>query len=986
MKKNTKSVKSRLLIPFAAILLIQTVLLSLFIFCGGVSASLRSNAVDIFRKNTENSELNLEREVVQHWMNDIRSSETIRDAVQRILEKEGKLVSDIKTDPELNKEIVYGVMPRMIELLHRSYGNGVFLILDGPASNNGAPEEKAGVYISDLDSSSYATDNSDLMLVRGLPSISREYGIALVSQWSLGFNLDESAPASDYYYKPYQSAVSAKIDIRDVGNYAYLGSESPQGGADAGGISYSVPLVLEDGTTIGVLGGDMLENHVQKIMDAENLSGSVDTAMILAKHESGSRTLEPVVTSGAVYDRYFGRNKVLEYQPAEQDQIGTVKDINGDIWYAAMIPMTVYNHNTPFEKEEWNVVQLQREDTLMNFYNQIRSTLLIYMIVSLLLGILATMLVGNLVAGPIQKLIEELRSAGIGQKIHLKKTRISEVDELIDAIEGLSSDVAESALRISRILDASGVAIGVFEYLRGTGKVFCSRSLFQLLWLDGMGEDYEYLPLETFKSMMQVLYESQEEDDGSVYYLRKDEEYRYVRLNLVNAENGNVTGVLSEVTADVETRKKLERERNYDILTGIYNRRAFRELADIVLNKQKVNLALLVMWDLDNLKYVNDTYGHETGDRYIRLFADYLKTMETEGGVVERHSGDEFMALLYNGSEAKLRGRVRKFMEQLKTVTLEVAGGYQIPLRASAGMVWYPNQADNLDTMIQYADFAMYMAKHSVKGIVQEFDIQSYRANAYLLSGGEELNLLLEGRNVKFALQPIVARDGSIYGYEALMRPQLNSFKNIQEVLNLAKAQAKLPQFEELTWFAAMEWLSVRKHLVGDACHFFINSIASVSMTEERVKQLAAMYPDMLHRIVMEITETEQVDENGMSIKISTLHDWGGLVALDDFGAGYSTESVLLRLRPNLVKLDIELISHIDEDVNRRAVACNLIEYCHERGVLVVAEGVERLEELETLMQLQVDLFQGYYLARPEVEIRPLNPYVIEKLQELSKK
>lgn len=73
MKKNTKSLKSRLLIPFVAILLIQTVLLSLFILSGGVSVSLRSNAIDIFRKNTENSELNLEREVVQHWMTDIRS-------------------------------------------------------------------------------------------------------------------------------------------------------------------------------------------------------------------------------------------------------------------------------------------------------------------------------------------------------------------------------------------------------------------------------------------------------------------------------------------------------------------------------------------------------------------------------------------------------------------------------------------------------------------------------------------------------------------------------------------------------------------------------------------------------------------------------------------------------------------------------------------------------------------------------------------------
>ena len=94
----------------------------------------------------------------------------------------------------------------------------------------------------------------------------------------------------------------------------------------------------------------------------------------------------------------------------------------------------------------------------------------------------------------------------------------------------------------------------------------------------------------------------------------------------------------------------------------------------------------------------------------------------------------------------------------------------------------------------------------------------------------------------------------------------------------------------------------------------------------------------------------------------------------------------MLHLHPDIVKLDMELIRNIDQDANRRAIAENLIEYSHTRNILVVAEGVENLEELETLMEMHVDLFQGYYLARPEVEIRPLNPYVVEKMRELSKK
>ena len=113
-----------------------------------------------------------------------------------------------------------------------------------------------------------------------------------------------------------------KIDVHDVSNYGYLGSQSPQGRQEAAGISYSIPLVLDDGTTVGVIGGDMLDNHVRKIMDVDSLAGSVDRALILAKRERGTRILEPVVTSGAVYDRYFGKKNALSYELAEQEQIG----------------------------------------------------------------------------------------------------------------------------------------------------------------------------------------------------------------------------------------------------------------------------------------------------------------------------------------------------------------------------------------------------------------------------------------------------------------------------------------------------------------------------------------------------------------------------------------------------------------------------------------------------------------------------------------
>ena len=121
-----------------------------------------------------------------------------------------------------------------------------------------------------------------------------------------------------------------------------------------------------------------------------------------------------------------------------------------------------------------------------------------------------------------------------------------------------------------------------------------------------------------------------------------------------------------------------------------------------------------------------------------------------------------------------------------------------------------------------------------------------------------------------------------------------------------------------------------------------------------------------------------------MELKTRAVARTGGMIALDDFGSGYSSEGSLLNLDVNIVKLDMELVQGIHENPDKQELAANLIHYCKERNILVLAEGVERIEELHTMLILGADLFQGYYLGRPEMEIRPVNPYVVGKMRALS--
>lgn len=984
--KNARSMKSRLVLPFCLILIFQTVFMMVFLSNGMVARSLYTNEINFIERDVQNSELLLEQEMVQHWLNDIRTSTTVQKKIQSVLDEQAKKPEDIQSDWALNAAILDSIMPDVLDLLHRSYGNSIYVILNGPASGQSQQGHKAGVAVMDTDSSSFAADNSDLLLLKGAASISSDYKIPLAREWQMDYDMSMDASDAYRFYNPFSIAKGIRM-LGSTARYGYFGEISSALQEDTAGVCYSIPLVVGDGAVIGILGGTMTKGQIYALLKNELFHSDADTIQMIARRESGSYSLTPVLTYGSAYNRCFGKREELSFMDTEWQDIKKIIDENGDSWYLTSMKLPIYGSDSPYVSTEWQTVVLRRQSVMESFYQKLLNGLLWGCAFTLLPGILFALLYGEYFTRPIRRLIGQLRSAESGSRIRLQRTWISELDELSCAIETLSAGVAESALRISRILDASGVPIGVFEYLPDQKKVFCSRSLFELLGIQETDEDYTYLELEGFAKMMQVLGNGiRESEDVSLYQISREHSIQYLRLKIVKAENGYQTGVLLDVTEEVEKQQRLERERDYDQLTDLYNRGAFRRSTEALLGSGKLSCAALIMWDLDNLKYVNDTYGHEMGDRYIRLFADQLKRLSSLGAVVERRSGDEFMAFLCGDSEEQIREEIRQFFCSVRDVSLKVDEDYELPLRASAGVTWYPRQARDFASLTRYADFAMYMAKHSTKGVLQEFDFSSYQKNSYLLSGREELNQLLERDDVPFAVQPILSRDGSIFGYEALMRPNSKNLKNIQEVLTLAKRQAKLPQFERLTWVCAMKWFRDHEAELPAGSRLFVNSIANTSLAPECLEELIRLYPDLLKRVVLEVTEGEEINSSDMDFKTRAVERTGGMVALDDFGSGYSSEGSLLNLNVNIVKLDMELVHGIDENPDKQELAANLIHYCKERGILVLAEGVERIEELHAMLMLGADLFQGYYLGRPELEIRPVNPYVVEKLRVLSQK
>lgn len=791
-------------------------------------------------------------------------------------------------------------------------------------------------------------------------------------------------------------------------NFAYLSKPFRLSPKDIPVITYSAPIILEDGSVVGVFGLEMGIGRIEQVLSADRTESSFEVCYALGVRQAGENIITPVASSGYLYNQYFKGDEYLEYTDNEEEGIGELRSSDRAGWYASVKQLDVYNYNTPFEQEEWVLVGMARKNDLLSFYNSIRGMLLSSILIPIILSVFGVFVIGKIVTDPIRGLVNEVRKRSGEHGLTLTRVHIGEIDELTETIEQLSADVERSASKISSILEHANVLIGVFEYEETNESVFCSRSIFEMMGWAEPEEPYCYMSSGEFQKRMEEAIRNTKKD--GVNYLfhinvspASDDtgeagvacgpaafsRGRWVRLILDKQEPGTILGVLSDVTSDVEEKEKLERERNYDLLTNLYNRRAFREQLVVAMADGGIQTAAVAMWDLDNLKYINDTYGHDEGDRYIVLFASCLKRLEKDGAIVSRYSGDEFVTLIYgSGGKEEIRHRVTGFMQFLQTVSLEMKGGYQIPIRVSGGMAWYPDDAVDFDTLLNYADFAMYMVKHSVKGIIMEFDSNDYSNNSYMLAGREELNRMLETREVDFAFQPITRRDGSVFGYELLMRPNFTNLKGIKEVLNLARAQAKLTQMETLTWYAGLKAVEKQDQAgaLGQTERLFINSIASACMSKEEEADLWNRYGRYLSRVVTELTEGEPVNQEYMRRKIAVTKEWNGLIAIDDFGAGYNSETVLLDMEPDIIKVDMSLVQRIHEDPNRQLILNNILDFAAQNHITVLAEGVETKEELEFLIQCGVELFQGYYIGRPQMEIRPIDPYIVRKMQEFAEK
>ncbi len=255
----------------------------------------------------------------------------------------------------------------------------------------------------------------------------------------------------------------------------------------------------------------------------------------------------------------------------------------------------------------------------------------------------------------------------------------------------------------------------------------------------------------------------------------------------------------------------------------------------------------------------------------------------------------------------------------------------------------------------------MQLSNEGIRNIYHEKDVE--------LEKFSKFKRIIERNELLYKFQPIVsAKDGSIYAYESLMRTKPEVGLAPREILKYAEISQKLYDVEYYTFYNTLKIFSENQKIFGSK-KVFINSIPCITLKDEDLKQLHDKFGKVTMNAVVEILEDSEDTEESLAAfgKIQELFDCQ--IAIDDYGSGYSNESKLLHNNPNYIKIDINLISSIESDRKKQLLVSNIIQFARKYGILVLGEGVETKEELQTLIELGVDLVQGFYIAKPDSTI-----------------
>lgn len=433
-----------------------------------------------------------------------------------------------------------------------------------------------------------------------------------------------------------------------------------------------------------------------------------------------------------------------------------------------------------------------------------------------------------------------------------------------------------------------------------------------------------------------------------------------------------LSGSITDITDRKNSEDKIKFMAYYDDLTKLPNRTFFMNnlKQELKITKLQNSKGAVFFIDLDNFKNINDSMGHDYGDKLLIYLAKQMELLISEKDTICRLGGDEFILLHPYYEEAEVESYAKALLGLFDNF-FEI-DNKRMYITASIGVALYPKDGSDTSTILKNADSAMYKAKELGKNQFARFDEEMYLKLERKTRIDRILRNAIEKNELSIHYQPQYdAKTNEIFGFEALLR--LNS-----EELGFVSPVEFIPIAEETGYIVQMD-----RWVLNEACRQSVEwlnlgyKFKSISINVSTVDMHQIDFLEMVKCIFkntginpsiveLEITETVLMESLETNVNIlKELMDMGVRVALDDFGTGYSSLNYLMKIPISTLKIDKSFIDNITSNIQNESIIKNIIQMAHSMDLKVVAEGVETQHQLSILREKECDYIQGYYYSKP---------------------
>lgn len=435
--------------------------------------------------------------------------------------------------------------------------------------------------------------------------------------------------------------------------------------------------------------------------------------------------------------------------------------------------------------------------------------------------------------------------------------------------------------------------------------------------------------------------------------------------------------------------KKVKLLAETDSLTGLANRYYFDESLKqvLTLNARSQQQAALLLFDLDNFKIVNDSFGHDVGDLLLKKVVLRIRSCLRDNETFARLGGDEFGIMLNDLSSSDQAGKVARRIVAVLQKPFGIASAV-IQTTVSVGIAIFPGNGRTSEVLFKHADIAMYRAKNNGRNQICFFEEQMQQKFYLRVKTEAELRVALTEQQLRLFYQPVInPENNQIVGFEALIRWQIedelrtpDQFMGVAEETRLIIPIGEWVIEEAISTLA--RWNKKYNQSLTMAINVSVHQLCDRNLVE-KLNSCLVKYDVSAELIDIEVTETALLKETVEALSaLIAINKLKCRLSLDDFGTGYSSVSHLRNYPISVMKIDKSLIPINDADLKNIALVEGLVSMASVLGLEVVAEGVETEYQVSLCNALKITHVQGYYFSKPkcqkDIELQYLNTHFIQ--------